>query len=423
MEVETALSTIVRTPTTDPVRAGRSDLRATVGLTDLARIRLVLIWTMLLVGVISWRSDVYYEGGLDPVVMAKALLSMTALGLAAAAAAGATPRRPVGARTVVLVGIYLAVTLVGAWADHSPMASTVLAVRVLVIAVAVVLVVVAHPMEEVVWGLCVGMAVVGLLCVVTGAGSVASGGRLTGGLFPVNPNQIALLFGPPTIALLWRLLRGVGGTLDVLGVLAFSAITLLTGSRTGLLALLVAVVLLVFQARPLPVGAFVASVAAIPVIGYLVISTGAVSNYFGRGGSGNVTTLSSRTIAWQSAFSTPTDFWQHWFGGGLAVKTVSVTGTYWNTQVLDSSWVSAFVQGGMLGMILLGLWSLWTLVAACRCPAPWRAFWTATVVYVIVRSLLSSGLIDAHALFVVMFVASVATEPVARGALCHDVRH
>lgn len=417
VEVEPAL-TIMVPATTVPDRspAGQSAAPRSASWSDAAGIRLVLTWTMLLIGVISWRSDAYYEGGLDPVVVAKAGLTLVALGVAAVAAAGSTTRRPVGARTVVLVGAYLSVTLVGALSGAAPMPSAVLAVRVLVLAAAVICIVIANPMDAVVRTLCAGMSVVGLICAVTGVGSVLSGGRLTGGLFPVNPNQIALLFGPPIIYAVWRLLRGIGSVFDLCCAVAFSGLTLLTGSRTGLLALLVAIVALVLQARPLPVGAFIACVAAIPLIAYLVVSTGAVSSYFVRGDSANVTTLSSRTIAWNAAFSGPTDFWQHWFGGGLAVKTVNVTGTYWSTQVLDSSWVSAFVQGGILGIVLLGAWALWSLGAAFRCTPPWRWFWSAAALYAIVRSLLSSGLIDAHVLFVVMLVASLATEPVTRRA-------
>jgi O-antigen ligase/polysaccharide polymerase Wzy-like membrane protein len=369
---------------------------------------------MVLVGVISWRSDVYYSGGLDPVVAAKAALSLVALALAFLALSETPIRRPVGARTVSLIAVYLVVSMLGAWATGSLMSSAVLSTRVVIIGLVVILVMVAYPMADVVETLLTAMVVVGLFCSITGVGSVLGGGRLTGGLFPINSNQIALLFGPPTIALVWRLLRGAGTRLDLVGVLVFSGLTWLTGSRTGLLALLVAIVVLVLQARPLPVGAFLACIAAVPVIAYLVISTGLVSSYFERGDAASVTTLSSRTIAWDAAFNTPKDFWQQWFGGGLAVKTVGVSGTYWDTQVLDSSWVSAFVQAGGIGIVLLGLWALTTLVAAFRMQPPWRALWTGVVVYLLVRSFLSSGMIDAHVLFVVMFVASVATERVSR---------
>lgn len=387
---------------------------------EILNLRLLLVWTMVLVSVISWRSDTYYSGGLDPVVVAKAALSVLALGLSFLWLPDVGERRTVRARTVVLVCAYLSLSTLGAWAAGPVFASLVLAVRVLVILV-VVLLVMTHPIAEVTRALFVGMVVVGLFCALTGLGSLATRGRLSGGIFPLNPNQIALLLGPPIIWMVWRMLRSSATRLDVIGVVVLSAMTWLTGSRTGLLALLVALVAMLMQARPMPVPAFLSCVAAVPAIGYLVLSTGLVSAYFTRGSATNVTTLSSRTIAWHAAFSAPADFWQHWFGGGIAIKTVAVTGTYWDSQVLDSSWVSGFVQAGWIGLVLLGLWCVTTLVAAFRLPRPWRMLWSAMALYCIVRSTMSSGLVDAHVLFVTMVVCSLAIESMPpTGKLAQD---
>ena len=49
-------------------------------------------------------------------------------------------------------------------------------------------------------------------------------------------------------------------------------------------------------------------------------------------------------------------------GGGLALKRIPVQGQYWNDQGLDSSWVSAWVQGGLLCVLLLAVWAVSALV-------------------------------------------------------------
>lgn len=384
--------------------------RATATPLQWPRVKLIVIWLLVVLALVAWRNGDYFSGGFDSVVVAKAVLSVGALVLAARQAL----TRDVGARSLCLVGTYVAVATLGGWARGSLFSSVVLSMRVVLVAAIVLLVLMAYPAVEAAKTLFAAMATVGLVSAAAGIGTFLSGGRLHGGILPLNSNQLALLFGPAALGLVWRLLHGKRRGHDVPLLVLLVGLTWLTGSRTGLAALALATLLIVARARRLPVAGFLTLVAAVPALVYVIVSTSAVTKYFGRGGTSNVSSLNSRTIAWQAAFTTPTGFWQHWLGGGFAEQTIAVTGTYWNQQVLDSSWVSAYVQAGILGITLLGLWSVVTLVTAFRTPKPLRSLWAALVLYTLISSVLMSGLIDSQILFVVMFLAAVASERASR---------
>lgn len=376
--------------------------------------RLMCVWVMLLFSVLSWRSGAYYSGGVDPVVAAKAMLSLASLAIAWLTWSASAERREIGARSVLIVSAYLATALLGGSATGTVFASTILTTRIVIVAAAVVLVMSTYPTWFVMSTLSRAMAGMAGLLAVTGAPSLAATGRLGGGLLPVNPNQIAMLVGIPALLAFWRMLNETSGRRDVLMFVVYMGMTWLTGSRTGLIALVIALVVVVLATRRLPLWVHVAMTAAIPAVVFLVGGTNILGNFLSRGNDQTVTTLSNRTIAWSAAFHAPTDFWEHWFGGGLAVKTVAVSGTYWDVQVVDSSWVSAFIQAGVIGFTLLAVFVLLTLLASLLAPSPGKAFWVGVVLYCMIRSFTGSGLVDANSLFMVFFVVAIATERIGR---------
>ncbi len=107
---------------------------------------------------------------------------------------------------------------------------------------------------------------------------------------------------------------------------------------------------MVFRTTALRTRTFVLLAFRLPGLVYLALGTDVLSSVLNRGGGEQVATLSNRTIAWQAAFNLNRDVWQTWFGQGLAQKKISVPGQWWDTQLLDSSWISALVQGGYLGV-------------------------------------------------------------------------
>lgn len=397
------------------LRPARGASNADTSRSNPSRVGLVITWTLVVVSVLSWRTEAYYSGGLDAVVVAKALLSVVALARANSAWARATHRSSIGVRSLLVIGAYLTVTVLGGWASSALVSSGVLAVRVAILAATVALLVSAYRHLEVLRTLCVALVLVGLFTAATGASSLAYG-RLSGEVLPISPNQLAMMFGFPLIVLTWGMVHGQRFRFDLLVSPLLLGLIWLTGSRTGLAAVVLGLGLVLLSARRVPTAALVGVVAAAPLAVYFLSATGFVAGYFGRGGTSNLSTLSSRTIAWRAAFDAPFEFWSTIFGRGLSAKTVGVSGTYWDTQVLDSSWVSAYVQGGIIGISLLAVWALLTLAATAGLPPQTRSLWLPLAAFALLWSTTASGLVDAYVLFVIMFLAAVCSEPASRAA-------
>jgi len=126
-----------------------------------------------------------------------------------------------------------------------------------------------------------------------------------------------------------------------------------------------------------------------------------------RGGGEQVATLSNRTIAWQAAFNLDRDGWQTWFGQGLAQKKINVPGQWWETQLLDSSWISALVQGGYLGVAIVVLLGILTILLAAFGPRSKGSIWLGLAVLTIFGGFLESGLFDGSIQFMVFLVAAL----------------
>jgi hypothetical protein len=372
------------------------------------------IVVLLVFSLLEWRMGDYYSGGIDPVVAGKALVGVTALALSWYLLSNNPTTTWVGARTVGLCCLYLAAAAVGGLSGSSgTLSNVVLIVRVVMVLATMLFLTMAVQLGDLIDYVTDSMAAVGIVLAVAGLPSLASKGRLSGGILPINPNQLAVLFGPFILAALWRMLREHGRRFDAFGFVTLLGLTWLTGSRTGLVALLVALMLITFLSPRLPVPAVISLVLAVPAVFYLLYLSPLVSSFFDRGGTSNVTTLNSRTIAWSAALSARVGFWRHWFGGGLGVKEVAVSGTYWDTQVLDSSWLSAFVQVGVTGVTIMSLWIVLTLLGCLRAQRRYRGFLVAATMYAVINSVLMTGLLDAYVLFVVMLLPAFGSEVVA----------
>jgi hypothetical protein len=372
------------------------------------------------VGIIPWRQKTYFSGGLDPVVAAKAVIGLAALTLSGIQALRRPPRVAVGGRTITLATCYLTITVVGGWSAGTLLPSLVVATRVALTMATLALLLIAFGTRAVTTALVASLGVVALVALVTGIGSVTSG-RWEGGIPPLAPNEIAFICGGLIVYLVHRMMLGAGPSAPALAIGLFGVIWL-TGSRTTTAAQVLAVVVMVLQARTFSVAAFLAMVLAVPVVAYVATATATISNLLLRGGTENVTTLSSRTIAWNAAASMDAGAMQRWFGGGLTLKRIPVSGQYWHDQILDSSWVSALVQAGRLGLVVVLLWVVSTTWAALSSERSWRILWTGLLAFIVPRSLLESGMFDASTAFILFALASLATERVTRAATDPDAR-
>lgn len=379
---------------------------------------LFLTWLLLLVSSVAWRRGAFYEGGVDTVVVAKAALTVLAVLLAL------LMRRPAGswgrvrAAPVLWLGGYLLIAVIGGVMNSDAVAAVVLAGRLGLLSFALVLITVSHPWHAVISSLSSAMLLLAAVGALTGLGSLAETGRLYGGIPPLNANAICLLVSVPIVVLAWKAAHGLASRLELLAVVPLLGVVWLTGSRTGLAVLLVVLgVLLVLAVRVPPHTVAAVSLAGTAVL-FVAALTPYVAAYVGRGNLTDLATLNSRTVAWRAALEYADTLSEQVVGSGLALKQIPVTALYRNEQMLDSSWVSALIQVGYGGTVVLLLFVLATLVRAFRLPRPERLLVGGLGLLVTLASVLESGLFDTAPAFIVFFtVALLAHRVVGQPAL------
>lgn len=369
--------------------------------------RLLFVGLCLVGSTVVWRQGSYFSGALDPVVAGKGLLSVIGLAVALAMAQTA-PRRPLGTGTLWFVGIFLLSSVFGALTGGTMAASLPIVVRLVILTATVFFLLRAAPAAEVVRALVRACAVVAVVATVTGVPTLADG-RLGGGIPPLNPNELALLSGVVVLAAAWRILLGRPTWAASLTVLGFLGIIWLTGSRTSLIMVLLGVAVMTFYVRRPRAGLVVTLLCTAAAAVLVVATTGVVDTFVERGGDGT-STLDARLIAWSAAWSWAESAWQMVFGGGLSVKFIPVEGQWWNTQLLDSSWISALVQAGWLGLLVALAWVVWTFRGVRLLPREERMLFTGFLVFLVGRSLLESGLFDATPAFLLLVAISLRAE-------------
>lgn len=380
-------------------------------------LQLVALWTLVVSCVVAWRQGVLFDGGFDLVVIIKATLQTAALVWAFLLWLWSDTRHPLGVRSLFFLSLVLSLSVLGAMADGNIMASAIIAIRILMLALTVMFIMRVCPAEQAVVGLCIALSIVGLVSAGTGI-VFGAGGRLSGGIPPLSPNEIALLCGVPALVLFHQALRAQVRWFHVsmLGLLA--AGLLLSESRTALIAAAFAAGMIVLLLRKIPAPTIVAALVSIPLAFYLLFLTPMVQNLMSREDSASIMTLNSRTISWSVVLSLPNDSWQRWIGAGLSVKTIAVEGQYWDEQVFDSSWISLLAQTGLVGTTVVAVWVLLTAYSALRFKKL-RSLFVPLLAFIFIRSFMENGLVDAGALFLIFLVFSMSVElPVARVA--HD---
>jgi O-antigen ligase len=387
------------------------------GTSTLARTAVTLL---LVAGTVGWRRGEYFSGSVDPVVAAKAVVTLLALaGAFALAQAAGAPRRRLGTGSLWFLAALLACSVMGALTSGTLVTGSVVTVRVLIVAATVFLLLRSATVLEFSSSLSWASGAIGLIAAVTGLPDAAAAGRLAGGLPPLSPNELALLGAIVVVHVAWRAVLGELSWGRTVAAVVALAVIWETGSRTGLLMLVLGVLVTGLHLRRARVGLVVSGLlmAALGVLA--VVSTGAVSGFAERDGAGT-STLHSRFIAWEAATTWAESAWQLVFGGGLSVKIIRVQGQSWDTQPLDSSWVSALVQTGVLGLLVAACWAAWVLRGARLAPRPLRALFLGLLVFVLGRSVLESGLFDATPAFLAFFAASLLCEGGSRERLAGE---
>lgn len=357
------------------------------------------IMLMLVLSTVTWRASDIYGGGIDVVVAAKAVLACLALALAWAARVNSPVGRPMGGAFVWLLVAYVTVSTFGAWTAGELAVSGVLSVRLLLVGATVILLVKTFSAHQLLRDLMAGMAVIALVGAVTGIPNYIADGRLSGGVPGMHSNELSLLCALPVIGGIYLVLtrQAKGVHLLILGFLLIALV--LTGSRTAVLTVVLAVLVMLPQAKRLSPVVSVLLIACIPLTIFIMLGTDTFQSFFDREGEGDIATLNSRSIVWSAALDYPPTEWVRWLGTGLATKELPVQGQYWDTQVLDSSWVSALVQAGWLGVVLLLGWAGLATAMTLRMTRGPRMLTQALLVALISRSVVESGLMDSSPAF------------------------
>ncbi|MGY1814254.1 hypothetical protein [Blastococcus sp. SYSU D00820] len=380
--------------------------------------RLLLCTLLLLATTVGWRRGAYFDGSLDPVVLAKGVLGVAAL-VMAFLTASARGRLRVGTGTLWALAVVSAASLLGALTHDTFLASGVVTARVVIVALTVVLLLRVYSTGQFVTALALVSGAVALAAAGTGVSTLSSG-RLAGGIPELDPNELALLACLVVLYAAWRVVLGNARLWLAGPAVAGLGIVWATGSRTALLMLVAALAVMALHVRRAPVG-LVAGGLALGAVGTLgIATTGALAGFLERDGTGT-STLDSRFIAWGAASDWAESAWQLVFGGGLSVKIIPVKGQYWDEQPLDSSWVSLLVQTGLLGMVVAAVWVVWAFRGALLAPREHRALFLGLLVFLVGRSLLESGLFDATPSFVAFLAVSLLAEGGSRRRLAEEL--
>lgn len=403
--------TTVQTTRADAVKTAQ----ASTAISPLRRfpLRLFLVCLLLLVAAVPWRRGAFYSGAMDTVVVGKAVLTLIALGLVLTTRHGGARWAELRAGPVPWLAAYAALATTGAALTGDAFASAVLAGRLGLLTLTLVLLFHRYPKELVLSALTAAMLALAVFSGLTGLGSLASEGRLYGGIPPTNANEIALLVSVPLLCLFWRMVQRVARTAEVLAIAPLLGLLWLTGTRTGLAALVLALLVLLVMTPRVPVPVVAAGIAAIPTLLYVMFWTPLLSSYVTRGDATGLLTLNSRTVAWTAALEYPDTLAERLLGVGLAVKKVPVSAMYRNEQMLDSTWISALVQSGVLGAALLVLTVLLVAIRTLTVAPPQRSLLTAALVLLVVRSVLESGMFDTSVSFISFFCFAMAAQVVA----------
>jgi hypothetical protein len=368
---------------------------------------LLLTCLLLVVAAVPWRRGTFFSGGTDVVVVTKAGLTVLAVTFA-----WLMPRKPDTwarflAAPAVWLGLYLTTSVLGGVVNGDGYSSAILAIRLALMALALLLLTVSHPWQAVVSAMSSAMLLLAMFSSITGISSLPATGRLYGGIPPINANAICLLISVPVALLFWKSLYARARRIEYVMIIALLGVIWLTGARTGLAALIVALMIMLVLAPRVPTPTAVGVVAAIPVMLYVTFFTPVLIQFAGRGDPAGVTTLNSRTVAWTAALNYAETLPEKLIGSGLALKQIPVTALYRSEQILDSTWISALIQVGYVGVGVLLLLVLSTLIKALGLPRSERALIFPLTAMVTIVSVLESGMFDTAAPFLVFFTMSV----------------
>lgn len=214
-------------------------------------------------------------------------------------------------------------------------------------------------------------------------------GRLAGVIWPIWPTGVAhlaaTLFG--TTVVLW-ICRVVTSAHASLALVVTGAVLIATHTRTAVLGTVIGLVvatasLLLGHVRARRVALLSGAGTAVAAAFF----TSALTTWALRGQTTQqVGEFTGRTNVWSAVFDTPRTVAEQVFGSGLSNQS-------FNGLPIDSSWVSVYVDQGVVGVFLLTtVLLLLFIMAATRERGPERAAALFLVTYCVVASITETGL-------------------------------
>ncbi len=230
-----------------------------------------------------------------------------------------------------------------------------------------------------------GTVILGLLVV---PGHAFIEGRLSGAFWVIPATEVghyaAVIAGLMIVLWFGRL---VSGTATALVVVAGLVIIVLSHTRTALVGMVAALLvagmsLIVTNARA---RRFFAGAGAVASIG-VITAAGAVTTWLARGqNEAGLASLTGRTDYWHLVLVIPRTRFQELFGFGLTNGSI-------NGLPIDSNWLTAYLEQGLLGVVICAVMVLFLLVAAFfQPPGTRRAIALFLITYSLVASFTQVG--------------------------------
>jgi hypothetical protein len=249
------------------------------------------------------------------------------------------------------------------------------------------------------------------LGIVVAPNKAFTGGRLVGVIWIIPPTQLAhyAAIGAGLVIVLWfgGMMRG-RTTAIIMAV--YGILLVLTHTRTALTGMVAGIIVagLSMIAARARVRRFFAVAAT--VCGLAVISASSVlSTWLARGESAQgLNSFSGRTSVWGPLLAAPRTRFEELFGFGLSNSS-------FDGLAIDSTWLSTYLEQGILGCIISGMMLLFLLLTAYFQPrGVKRAIALFLVTYCLVASFTEDGFSDATTYLLDMTLAASCLVPYAR---------
>jgi hypothetical protein len=247
-----------------------------------------------------------------------------------------------------------------------------------------------------------------LLGLAISPGRALADGRLSGVLWSMPPTAVAD-YAAVTIGLMAVLWLGsrASGRVALLVAAVAGSVLLLTHGRTALVGMMAGILvagLSLFTAKA-RVRKLLAAAGVVVSIGAITLS-GVLTAWLVRGqDTQQLTGLTGRTAVWAAILSTPRNGFQVIFGSGLSDLS-------FNGVAIDSNWLAAFSDLGLIGVTLSAAMLLFLLADAYFHPRGIeRALALFLVTYCLVSSVTETGLSGASAYLLELTLAASLLVP------------